>query len=81
MRWILIIIFCWGVGYIQAQEARPVVTLMTWDEASMMALKEYKIVFVAVGVAPGDKEAKRLLANEAVQLFLSRNAIGIGMDM
>ncbi len=81
MRWILIIIFCWGVGHIQAQEARPVVNLMTWDEASMTALKEHKIVFVAVGVAPGDKEARHLLANEAVQLFLSRNTIGIGMDM
>lgn len=81
MKWILIIILFWGIGRMEAQEVRPSVTRMSWDEASATALREHKIVFVAAGIAPGDKAAWRLLADEAVRSFLDRHAIGIGMDM
>lgn len=65
----------------EAQEIRPLVTRMNWDEASRTALKERKIVFVAAGIEPGDRAARNLLADETVRLFLGRNAVGIGMDM
>ena len=81
MKWILIMIFGVMTGYVRAQEECPVVTCMTWDEASMTALKERKMVFVAVGIEPGDKVAQQLFADEAVRLFLCRHAVGIGMDM
>ena len=81
MKWILIMILGVMTGYVRAQEECPVVTCMTWGEASMTALKERKMVFVAVGVEPGDKVAQQLFADEAVRLFLRRHAVGIGMDM
>lgn len=81
MKWIVILILCWGFGHMEAQEIRPLVTRMNWDEASRTALKERKIVFVAAGIEPGDKAARSLLADETVRLFLGRNAVGIGMDM
>lgn len=81
MKWIIWIVLTLGIGGVKAQNDRPVVTRMSWDEASMTALKERKIVFVAVGVNPGDEGVRKLFSDEAVQLFLGRNAVGIGMDM
>lgn len=79
MKWILFVVFWLGMA--EAQNVRPLVRVMSWDEASMAALKERKMVFVAVGVNPGDKTAAELFADESVRLFLERNAVGIGMDM
>lgn len=81
MKWIVFIFLFWGVVPAVAQESLPVVTHMSWDEASMRALKERKMVFVAVGVKSDDRQARQLFANEPVQLFLHRNAVGIAMDM
>lgn len=44
MKWILIMILGVMTGYVRAQEECPVVTCMTWGEASMTALKERKMV-------------------------------------
>lgn len=81
MKWILFVVFWLGMGMAEAQNVRPLVRVMSWDEASMAALKERKMVFVAVGVNPGDKTAAELFADECVRLFLERNAVGLGMDM
>lgn len=81
----LLILWMWMLGALLTGGAQgmqqPVVSTMSWDEASMTALKERKMVFVAVGVNPGDQMARKLFSEEAVRLFLSRHAVGIGMDM
>ena len=57
-----------------AQKNLPVVT---WEEASLQAARDNKLVFVAVDIVPD----KRIFSNETVKLFFERNLVPIYMDM
>lgn len=82
MKWIILLIFSLGIGKGQAQEIRPQITAMTWEEASRVALKERKIVFAVVGVSPEEQQqVRKLFSNESLGLFLSRNTVGIAVNM
>lgn len=67
-------------GKAQMMPERPVVMERSWEEASRKALKEKKLVFVTVGMDVTDKKVKRILEDEAVRLFLERNAVAMGID-
>ncbi|WP_251623081.1 DUF255 domain-containing protein [Odoribacter lunatus] len=84
MKWIILLIFSLGIGkgQAQAQEVSPLITAMTWEEASRVALKERKIVFAVVGVSPEEQQrVRKLFSNESLGLFLSRNTVGIAINM
>lgn len=76
-----LLFFCFWTVSAGAQHGMPVVTAMSWEEASREAAMRNKLVFVAVGIKPDDPKARKLFAREPVRLFLSRYTVGIGMDM
>lgn len=55
--------------------------MFSWTEASMKAVNENKIVFVAAGNGSDDAILKKLLADERVRLFFERNLVPLSINM
>lgn len=85
-----IILFCCCIGGLllssglKAQVLGGICQPLTWEQASMMALRENKLVFVKVvsdGNSISGKVEKLLSSNSEIRNFLQRNAIAIQIDM
>lgn len=59
---------------VAAQRNLPAVT---WEEASLQAARDNKLVFVAVDLVPD----KKIFSNETVKIFFERNLLPVYMDM
>lgn len=73
MAIVLLFVICDG----REGTAQQLASGMSWEDASMLANKENKLVLVAVGIQPD----KKIFSNSDIRHFLERTVVGIQMDM
>lgn len=76
-----ILLYVWllslGMMITESVSAQQIGAEMSWEEASMQAARENKLVFVAVEVQP----EKKTFAVPEVKHFFTRNTVAVRMDM
>ncbi len=76
----LIIGMCIGNGFLVAQSISSLFQPLSWEQASMLAARENKLVMVQVGDV-GKEVDLRLRKDEELMNYLLRNVIAIYIDM